>query len=253
MTIKEIKAYLASLNEETEMVQSLRQDKRKGVQQALQQFDRRLAKQQQLEAHFQKMMQMEKALHEKGYAYVAGVDEVGRGPLAGPVVAAAVILPADFHHVLLNDSKQLSVEQRETLAEAIKAEAVAYGIGQIDEKGIDEWNIYEATKKAMQQAIDQLEPQPDFLLLDAMKLDNDIPQESLIKGDARSAAIAAASIIAKVERDHLMMDYARQYPGYDFEHNMGYGTPKHLAGLEKFGVTPIHRLSFAPVKQYQKK
>lgn len=253
MTIKEIKAYLASLNEETELVQSLRQDERKGVQQALQQFDRRLAKQQQLEAHFQMMMQMEKELHEKGYQYVAGIDEVGRGPLAGPVVAAAVILPADFHHVLLNDSKQLSVEQRETLAEEIKAEAVAYGVGLIDEKGIDEWNIYEATKKAMQQAIDQLEPQPDFLLLDAMKLDNGIPQESLIKGDARSAAIAAASIIAKVERDHLMMAYAQQYPGYDFEHNMGYGTPKHLAGLAKLGVTPIHRLSFAPVKQYQKK
>lgn len=249
-TIKEIKEQLSQLNEETEAVKKWRCDERKGVQQALRQFDRRMEKQAQLENHFQMMMQMEKELHKKGYPLVAGIDEVGRGPLAGPVVAAAVILPEDFHHVLLNDSKQLSMKQRESLAQDIKQEAIAYGIGVMDEKVIDNVNIYEATKLAMQEAIDSLDVKPDYLLLDAMKLDNGIPQESLIKGDARSAAIAAASIIAKVERDTMMVHYAKQYPGYDFEHNMGYGTAKHLEGLKSFGITEIHRKTFAPVKKY---
>lgn len=249
-TIKEIKAELQKLSMETEAVKEWRNDERKGVQQALKQFDKRLAKERELEEHFQQLMEMERELQQNGYTYVAGVDEVGRGPLAGPVVAAAVILPADFHEVLLNDSKQLTLQQREDLALKIKEQAIAYGIGLMDADVIDEVNIYEATKLAMQQAIDQLAVKPDYILFDAMKLDNGIPQESLIKGDARSAAIAAASIIAKVERDHLMIDYAKQYPGYDFEHNMGYGTAKHLQGLDEHGVTPIHRKSFAPVKQH---
>lgn len=249
-TISEIKAQLALLDEENECVQQWRFDERKGVQQALRQFDRRLQKKAQLEAHFQMMMQMERERHQQGYRYVAGIDEVGRGPLAGPVVAAAVILPEDFHHVLVNDSKQLSASQRTELAAIIKQEAIAYGIGIMDETVIDNVNIYEATKLAMQQAIDSMAVTPDYLLLDAMQLDNGIPQESLIKGDARSAAIAAASIIAKVERDEMMVRYAEQYPGYDFEHNMGYGTAKHLAGLAKHGITKIHRKTFAPVKQY---
>jgi len=173
---------------------------------------------------------------------------VGRGPLAGPVVAAAVILPKNCKITGLNDSKKIPKKKHLEIFQAVQDQALSIGIGIMDNQVIDQVNIYEATKLAMQEAISQLSPQPEHLLIDAMKLDLPISQTSIIKGDANSLSIAAASIVAKVTRDELMNDYDQQFPGYDFASNAGYGTAKHLEGLEKLGVTPIHRTSFEPVK-----
>lgn len=183
---------------------------------------------------------------------IAGVDEVGRGPLAGPVVAAAVILPADFELLGVNDSKQLSDKKRRELAPKIMAQAVAVGFGIVEAPEIDQINIYEASRVAMKQAVNQLKPPADYLLVDAMVVDVNLPQEKLIKGDAKSASIGAASIVAKVKRDEMMAAYDAEYPGYDFASNAGYGTAAHLAGMAKHGITPIHRQTFAPVKKYLK-
>ena len=187
-------------------------------------------------------------LYDLEYKNVIGVDEAGRGPLAGPVVAAAVILPKNCKIKGLNDSKKIPKKKHEEIFQAVKENALAIGIGVIDNQVIDQVNIYEATKLAMKEAISQLDPQPEHLLIDAMKLDLPISQTSIIKGDANSLSIAAASIIAKVTRDKIMANYDQEFPGYDFSQNAGYGTAKHLEGLEKHGVTPIHRTSFEPIK-----
>ncbi|WP_265457057.1 ribonuclease HII [Enterococcus sp. HY326] len=248
-SIAEIKKQLAEISDvKDSRIQLWQNDSRKGVQTALNQWQNRLAKKAQLIENYQKMQEFEKLAYLKGYKYIAGIDEVGRGPLAGPVVSAAVILKSDANLVGINDSKQLSQQKRAALLLEIKKQAVAIGVGIIEAEVIDQVNIYEATKLAMQAAIDQLEPQPDFLLIDAMKLANNLPQENLIKGDARSISIAAASIVAKETRDQMMQEFAEVYPGYGFEKNAGYGTKEHLAGLEKFGITAIHRRSFAPIK-----
>ena len=180
---------------------------------------------------------------------MGGVDEVGRGPLAGPVVAAAVILPEDFSLLEVNDSKKLSPQKRLALYPKILQEAVAVGVGVMDNKVIDQINIYEADRLAMKQAVEALSTRPDALLVDAMNVPVDLPQLELIKGDAKSNSIAAASIVAKVFRDSLMDDYARLYPDYAFDHNAGYGTKDHLEALRKYGPTPIHRLTFSPVSE----
>ena len=172
-----------------------------------------------------------------------------RGPLAGPVVSAAVILPENFHLVEVNDSKQLSLKKREELFDQIMEQALAVGIGIKDEQVIDSVNIYEATKLAMKEAVRELAVKPDCLLIDAMALDLNIPQEKIIKGDAKSISIACASIIAKVTRDKMMESYHEQYPGYGFDKNSGYGTKEHLEGLKLQGITPIHRKTFAPIKE----
>ncbi len=190
----------------------------------------------------------EKDLWSKGYQMIAGVDEAGRGPLAGPVVAAAVILPKDFSIPEINDSKQLTKKQRESLKLKIEEVAVAIGIGIIDSETIDRINILEAARLAMKEALNQLKVQYDFVLSDSMNLGN-IPHLSLIKGDAKSQSIAAASIIAKVTRDEMMANYHKLYPEYDFIHNQGYGTKKHLEAIEQHGITPIHRRSFKPIKK----
>ena len=179
---------------------------------------------------------------------IAGIDEVGRGPLAGPVVTAAVILPENCKIAGLNDSKQIPKSQHQNIYDAVMAVALSVGIGIIDSHQIDQVNIYEATKLAMLAAIDHLDVRPQHLLVDAMTLAIDIPQTSLIKGDAKSMSIAAASIVAKVTRDKMMADYDNQYPGYDFSHNAGYGTKKHLQALDRQGFTDIHRRSFEPIK-----
>lgn len=236
---------------EPTLLATWRQDERRGVQQLLQRYDKFLQKLATKQAAFQQRLTIERSLWDK-YPLIAGIDEVGRGPLAGPVVTAAVILPHDFNLIDVNDSKQLSEAKREELYPQIMQQALAVGIGQADPAMIDRENIYHATELAMQQAVQNLAIQPDYLLVDAMTIPGGYQQEKLIKGDARSASIGAASIVAKVTRDHLMYAYAKQYPGYDFEHNVGYGTAKHLAGLAKHGVTPIHRRSFAPVKKYIK-
>lgn len=181
----------------------------------------------------------------KNYRYICGIDEVGRGPLAGPVVAGAVILPKDNTILYLNDSKKLSEKKRETLYGEIMEQAVAVGIGVVDPGQIDKINILQATYEAMRLAIADLKVKPDILLNDAVRIPEvKIPQIPIIKGDAKSVSIAAASIIAKVTRDRMMTGYDRVYPGYCFASNKGYGTKAHIAGLKKLGATPIHRVSF---------
>lgn len=181
----------------------------------------------------------------KDYPYICGIDEVGRGPLAGPVVAGAVILPKDDMILYLNDSKKLSEKKREMLYDEIMNRAVATGIGMASPARIDEINILQATYEAMRMAIDNLKVRPDILLNDAVTIPQvDILQVPIIKGDAKSISIAAASIIAKVTRDRLMVEYDKVLPGYDFASNKGYETKAHIAGLKELGPTPIHRRSF---------
>lgn len=179
------------------------------------------------------------------YQYICGVDEVGRGPLAGPVVAGAVILPKDCSLLYLNDSKQLSEKKREELYDKILEEAVAAAVGEASPARIDEINILQADYEAMRQALSKLSVKPDLLLNDAVKIPGvDIRQVDIIKGDAKSASIAAASIIAKVTRDRMMVEYDKQYPEYGFASNKGYGSAAHIEALKKYGPTPIHRRSF---------
>lgn len=221
-----------------------------------------MTKQERLERDIAKLAEMkahEDELRAQGYRYIAGMDEVGRGPLAGPVYAACVILPADFDVTGINDSKKLSAKKREELSDVIKEKAVAWGIGIADNNEIDELNILEATKTAMKRALgavrDMLAERglltqqggtraQDMLLIDAVKLDVGMPSESIIKGDEKCLCIAAASIVAKVARDAYMTEMDSVYPGYDFAGNKGYGTAKHYEGLRTLGKTPIHRKTF---------
>lgn len=192
------------------------------------------------------------SVYEREYSdcqYICGIDEVGRGPFAGPVVAGAVILPKDDPILYLNDSKKLSEKKREALYEEIMERAVATGIGVVSPARIDEINILQATYEAMRMAIANLKVQPDLLLNDAVTIPGvEIPQVPIIKGDAKSVSIAAASIIAKVTRDRLMVEYDEILPGYDFAGNKGYGTKKHIEGLKELGPSPIHRMTF--IKKY---
>ena len=248
-TIKEVKERLAMIDElDHPLFEELILDGRAGVQAAISKRKRELQKQVDEDLRLEKMLAYEKELYAQGIDLIAGVDEVGRGPLAGPVVAAAVILPKACKIPGLNDSKKIPKSKHKEIYEAVLQNAISIGIGVKDNQVIDQVNIYEATKLAMMEAIGQLDPQPQHLLIDAMKLDLSIPQTSIIKGDANSLSIAAASIVAKVTRDQMMEEFDREYPGYDFAQNAGYGTANHLAGLYQLGVTPIHRRSFEPVK-----
>ena len=248
-TIKEVKERLAMIDElDHPFFEELILDGRAGVQAAISKRKRELQKQVDEDLRLEKMLAYEKELYTQGIQLIAGVDEVGRGPLAGPVVAAAVILPENCKIPGLNDSKKIPKSKHKEIYEAVLQNAIGIGIGVKDNQVIDQVNIYEATKLAMMEAIGQLDPQPQHLLIDAMKLDLPIPQTSIIKGDANSLSIAAASIVAKVTRDQMMEEFDKEYPGYDFAQNAGYGTAKHLAGLDKLGVTSIHRRSFEPVK-----
>lgn len=248
-TIKEIKEELAKITElESPLFKEFEKDSRSGVQKEIQKRKKALQADIDENLRLEAMLSYEKELYENGISFIAGVDEVGRGPLAGPVVAAAVILPKNCKIKGLNDSKKIPKKKHEEIFQAVKDKALAISIGIMDNQVIDQVNIYEATKLAMKEAISQLEPQPEHLLIDAMKLDLSISQTSIIKGDANSLSIAAASIVAKVTRDELMSKYDQEFPGYDFAQNAGYGTAKHLEGIEKYGVTPIHRTSFEPIK-----
>ncbi len=198
------------------------------------------------------LLKYEKELYKKGIRFICGVDEVGRGPLVGPVVAAAVILPINYHLEGLNDSKKLSEKKREELYPKIIKDAISYGVGMIDAKTIDEINIYEATKLAMYEAINSLKIKPEHVLIDAMPLNLDVPNTSIIHGDATSASIAAASIVAKVTRDHMMDDLDSLYPMYGFKKHKGYPTKFHLEMLEKYGPLDNYRFSYGPVKKYKK-
>ncbi|MGI6484930.1 MAG: ribonuclease HII [Tepidanaerobacteraceae bacterium] len=191
------------------------------------------------------LYQKEMALRGEGYTYIAGVDEAGRGPLAGPVVAGAVILPIHSNICDLKDSKLLSEKKRQKVYEEIKNTALSYAYAVVDESYIDTYNILNATYIAMKEAVGKLSITPDFVLVDALKIpDINIPQQSIIKGDRLCACIAAASIIAKVERDRIMCAYSKEYPQYDFIRNKGYATKKHMESLKKYGRCPIHRKSF---------
>ena len=248
-TIKEIKEQLANIQRlDDPLLTELEQDSRSGVIQAIAKRKREIQKRLDEDERLEGMLAYEKECYARGMELIAGVDEVGRGPLAGPVVAAAVILPKGCKIPGLNDSKKIPKSKHKEIYEAVLQNAIAIGIGIKDNHVIDQVNIYEATKLAMMEAIGQLEPQPQHLLIDAMKLDLPISQTSIIKGDANSLSIAAASIVAKVTRDQMMEEFDREYPGYDFAKNAGYGTANHLAGLDQLGVTPIHRRSFEPVK-----
>ena len=232
-----------------ESIIQLKEDERKGVQQLIKTYENKKRKNKILENNFVKMCQYEEKSYLKGRQYIAGIDEAGRGPLAGPVVAAAVILPRDFKLVGLTDSKQLSEKSRNKFYKIIVEQAVSYAVSIIDNKEIDQINIFEATKRAMRGSLDQLDRKPDHVLIDAVELNQlGYTSESIIKGDQKSITIAAASIVAKVTRDRIMYDIHKEFPLYDFSSNMGYGTKNHVEMLEEHGITPYHRKSFAPVR-----
>lgn len=201
------------------------------------------------------LYQYERELQKQGLQFIGGVDEVGRGPLIGNVVAACVVLPIHFQLEGLTDSKKLSEKKRNEFYEVICEQALAIGIGEVSEKEIDELNIYQATKKAMKIAIDMVcnQIKLEHVLIDAMPLDIDLPTTSIIKGDAKSITIAAASVVAKVVRDREMYELDKIYPMYDLAHNKGYGTKKHLQAIEKYGITKYHRITYAPVTKYKDK
>lgn len=251
-TIKEINRLLEAISELSDpYFIELESDDRVGVKKAVNKRRKAIQAMIDEELRLDKMLSYEKVLYQEGFSLIAGIDEVGRGPLAGPVVAACVILPIDCKIKGLNDSKKIPKSKHLSIFQAIQERALGIGIGIVDNHVIDDINIYQATKVAMIEAIKNIKgdvTEPDYLLIDAMTLETPIPQQSIIKGDANSMSIAAASIIAKVTRDRLMMDYEKAFPGYDFAKNAGYGTTSHLNGLKQFGVTPIHRTSFEPIK-----
>ncbi len=193
---------------------------------------------------------LEQELRARGYRFIAGVDEVGRGSLFGAVVAGAVILSPDVPIRGLNDSKQLDPDRREVLAERIRERAIAWAVAAVDASTIDRINIYQASRLAMKMAISQLQPGPDFLLVDAVPLELPVPQQPLIQGDERCHAIAAASIVAKVYRDQMMREWDKFYPEYGLANHKGYQTPEHMQAIRAHGPTPLHRLSFEPVRRH---
>lgn len=250
-SIVEIKQYLHEEEVDEKILKELAQDPRKGVQQAVQVYLKKQAKDRILQEQFLTMKKYELYYQSQGKRYIAGVDEVGRGPLAGPVVAAAVILPESFSLLGLTDSKKLSAKQRAIFDQEIKKQAVAIGIGLVDSEDIDQINIYQASILAMERAINELDVRPDHLLIDAVPLQKiSCSSEVIIKGDQKSLSIAAASVVAKVYRDQVMAEYHQKYPYYQFDQNQGYGTAGHLQGIKEYGVTPIHRKTFAPIKDY---
>ncbi|MFZ3587940.1 ribonuclease HII [Bacillus sp. DJP31] len=244
---------IASMLEEStidhEFIRKLKKDPRKGVLKLIEKREKQESHIKEQQTKLDEMSKYEKDLYENGFEMIAGVDEVGRGPLAGPVLAAAVILPKHFSVLGINDSKQLSHEKREEYFHLIGEQAISIGIGMIPSYQVDEVNIYEATKLAMIQAITRLDPLPHFLLIDAMKLELDIPQLSIVKGDEKSVSIAAASIVAKVVRDRYMRKLGEEYPNYGFQSHMGYGTKQHLEAISNFGIISEHRRSFSPIKE----
>ncbi|WP_058307832.1 ribonuclease HII [Gracilibacillus massiliensis] len=244
-TINQIKNYLFSDEKASQdILTKLYSDPRKGVKKMLTQYENRLKAQQAEEEHFLEISRFEQELWKKDLTHIVGVDEVGRGPLAGPVVAAAVILPNNFKLLGINDSKKLSKKKRELYSQYITTHALDYSIGVVDAAEIDQINILQASKKAMYQAINGLE-QIDYVLIDAVKLEKlSVPSDAIIKGDQKSISIAAASIVAKVTRDKMMENIHEEYPSYAFNKNSGYGTKDHLKAIEDNGLTSYHRRSF---------
>ena len=212
--------------------------------------DKKLIKDLELKVCLKDNYYFERKLREEGINFIAGVDEVGRGPLVGPVVAACVVLPEHFNLDGLTDSKKLSEKKREYFYDEIMRQALGVGVGIISERKIDEVNIYEATKMAMKEAINNCSCKIEHVLIDAMRLDIDIPSTSIIKGDLKSITISAASVIAKVTRDRMLDELDLKYPMYDFKNNKGYPTKKHLEAIKKYGILDEHRRSYGPVSEY---
>lgn len=225
------------------LIEHYQADERSGVKTLCKMYERKLVSYNDELDRLERMKRFE--IKYKDYQYICGIDEVGRGPLAGPVMACAVILPKDCNILYINDSKQLSEKKREELYDEIISSAVSYGIGSVPPARIDEINILQATYEAMQKAINNLSIKPDILLNDAVIIPKiAIKQVSIVKGDASSVSIAAASILAKVTRDRIMKSYEAVFPGYDFASNKGYGSASHIEAIKKYGLTPIHRKSF---------
>lgn len=223
-------------------------DERRGVQKLLESYNRVAEQYQKEKKRLQELYRFEADGYRIGYKHIAGTDEAGRGPVAGPVTISAVILPAYWQCEGLNDSKKLSASRRVELFDKIRRDAISYAIVHVSPVEIDEMNIYQAVQYGMMSAIKQLSTQPDYVLTDAMPLPMEIPVKSLVRGDALSASIAAASILAKVSRDKLMEVYAQEYPEYGFEVHKGYLTELHRENIKKYGPSPIHRRTFEPIK-----
>lgn len=248
MNITEIKELLAG-SPTAQQLSALAQDERKGVQKLLAAYNKRLQRAAQERERFAQMLQFENQLHSEGYQYIAGVDEAGRGPLAGPLVIAAVILPQEVFIAGLNDSKQLSASKRDLLYEEILAKALDIEVNIVSISNIDELNIYTATQQGMAQVLENLHCRPQAALIDAMPVHlPGMEIKSIIHGDALSASIAAASIIAKVTRDRIMERLDEVYPAYGFAHNKGYGSGAHMQAIAEQGATRWHRRSYEPVK-----
>lgn len=246
-TISEIKAELNNTaNEELyDFCAKYSSDSRSGVKKLVESAERLIDKHKKELERLDMITRYEREYQASGIEYIGGIDEVGRGPYAGPVVSACVILPVGCKIEGINDSKKLSAKMREELFDIIKERAVSVGVGIVDNFDIDRLNILQATYKAMRIAVDNMPIKPQQLLVDAVTIpDVDIPQRAIIKGDAKSISIGAASIIAKVIRDRMMIEYARQYPQYGFERNVGYGTREHEDAIKKYGLCDIHRRSF---------
>ena len=253
-TIKEIEEALRLIDEPTPWIMELKSDQRAGVKKALARWQRGYEKRQlEIEKHLLKI-QFDASFRRFDAAQVAGVDEAGRGPLAGPVVTAAVILPAETPELIgLDDSKTISKETREELADKIRSVAIAYSVHIQSARKIDELNIYAATRDSMERAVKALSVAPDFVIVDAMALNIDYPTASIVKADAQSLAVAAASIIAKTTRDSLMDKLHEEFPSYNFTKNAGYGTAEHVAALHSVGPCEHHRESFEPVRSILEK
>ena len=245
LTIKEIENIFLQGSVTTEFIETCQHDTRKSVQTILRRYER--AEKERERLHH--MYVYERVAAAEGRTIVAGVDEAGRGPLAGPVAVAAVILPQECILPRLNDSKKLSAAVREELFDQIIACAVSHYVALIDAQTIDRMNILQATRMGMYEAVASLSPAPDEVLIDAVELPKlSMPSKSIIKGDAKSASIAAASILAKVTRDRLMNEYDAAYPNYGFAKHKGYGTREHIEAIRKYGVSPLHRKSFEPIR-----
>ncbi len=244
--IGNIKKELSEMTLEAQLLycDELKLDDRKGVLKLIEGVYKKEANRLKEIKRLEELSIFELNLIENGYQYIAGIDEVGRGPLAGPVVTCAVVLKEYYIYEGINDSKKVSLKNRERLFDLINETAIEVSYGSATPEEIDEFNILGATKLAMKRAIDGLKHRPDHLLIDAVKLDSDIDQTSIIKGDEKSVSIAAASIMAKVTRDNMMKEYHKTYPEYDFENNKGYGTASHYIGLNSVGISPIHRKTF---------
>ncbi|OGG44013.1 MAG: ribonuclease HII, partial [Candidatus Handelsmanbacteria bacterium RIFCSPLOWO2_12_FULL_64_10] len=247
LSVAQVRAWVAGRADEAALA-LLEADPRAGAQALARAVRRRLSRAQQERARLDGMLEVERRLRAQGAGHIAGVDEVGRGPLAGPVLAGAVVLPPAPDLPGLDDSKRMTPARREALFERIRGQAVAVGVGVVDSAEIDRLNILQATLKAMREAIAALAVTPDRVLIDGtQRPGSGLPELAFVDGDARSLSIAAASVIAKVTRDRMMADYDRLYPGYGFAEHKGYGSARHLRALRDLGPCPIHRRSFAPV------